>query len=338
MNPMETKRDYSAILRIILMILFVTLFVFFIYTFLHEAGHVLTGWLFGQSLTEFDASFWDLSAHVSLSGGELTQMQLAIQSAAGVLLPLVIWAIFISLVPRKGSFILETLKLISSMVVVNTLLAWIVLPILFLSGRAPSDDVTNFLNYSKMPPLLLSFTALVLYANCWMFFLSRIDGFRNELLMFSTTEMNNLDGGTRTTIGIMTGIMAVCAILVATLNIQAAGNSSDRFSPPQGFAKVTEIDLSTRPYTSETVARFTLDETSSAGVFIVVRDIDTTYFDLSVTGPDGLHSTVLHGEGYNASQDGGLWEKNLPSGTYQLVLTSSPSAGTATVYLNYNQP
>jgi hypothetical protein len=317
---------------------FVTLFVFFLYTFLHELGHVLAGWLYGQSLTEFDASFWDLSAHVGLAGGNLTQMQLAIRSAAGVLLPLVIWAIFISLAPRKGSFLLETLKLISSMVVINTLLAWIVLPILFLFGRAPADDVTNFLNYSQMPPLLLSFTALVLYANSWMLFLSRIDGFRNELLMFSTIEMYKLDDGTRTTIGIMTGIMAVSAILVITLNFQSVGNLSARFSPPQGFAKVAEIDLSARSYSSETVARFTLDETSTAGVFIVVRNIDTTYFDLSVTGPDGASSIVLHGEGYSASQDGGLWEKNLPSGTYQLVLTSAVSPGTTTVYLNQNQP
>ncbi len=66
---METKKNYLSTLKMILVILFVTLFVFFLYTFLHEAGHVLAGWLFGQSLTEFDASFWDLSAHVGLTGG-----------------------------------------------------------------------------------------------------------------------------------------------------------------------------------------------------------------------------------------------------------------------------
>jgi hypothetical protein len=318
---------------IILLVLFVTVFVFFIYTFLHEAGHALAGWFFGQSLTEFDVSFWDLSAHVGLAGGNLTQMQLAIQSACGVLLPLLVWAIFISLVPRKGSFILETLKLIPSMAVVNTLLAWIVLPVLFLFGKAPSDDVTNFLNYSQMPPLLLSFTALVLYANCWMFFLSRIDGFRNELLMFSTAEVHSLDGETRVTIEIMAGIMASCAILVFVLSSWADGNLAGRFSPPQGFAQVAEIDLSTRPYSAETIARFTLNQNSSAGVFVVVNNIDTTYFDLSVAGPDGARSTVLHGEGYSAYKDGGVWEKTLPPGTYRLLLTSDQSSGKALIYL-----
>ena len=154
----------SARLILIVLILFVTLFVFFIYTFLHESGHALTGALFGQSLTEFDVSFWDLSAHVGMVGGSLAESQLAGQAVAGAGLPLIVWGVFISLVPRKASFTLEALKLISSMAVVNTLLVWIVLPILFMLQSAPPDDVTNFPRHSQMPPLLLTFTASVLYA------------------------------------------------------------------------------------------------------------------------------------------------------------------------------
>jgi hypothetical protein len=56
---MKTTRNAASILNIVSLLLFVTIFVFFLYTFLHEAGHALAGWLFGQSLTEFDASFWD---------------------------------------------------------------------------------------------------------------------------------------------------------------------------------------------------------------------------------------------------------------------------------------
>lgn len=69
------------------------------------------------------------------------------------------------------------------------------------------------------------------------------------------------------------------------------------------------------------------------GVFVVIREINTTYFDLSVTGTDGYSSVVIHGEGYNAIQDGGLWEENLPAGTYQVVLTSHQSPGTVSVYI-----
>ncbi len=74
---MKQLRDPSLFISITVT-LFVALFVFFMYTFLHEAGHALIGLLFGQSLTEFDVSFWDFSADVGMAGGELIQSQLAI--------------------------------------------------------------------------------------------------------------------------------------------------------------------------------------------------------------------------------------------------------------------
>jgi len=325
-------KSFSITILIALMA-FVLLFVFFLYTFLHEGGHAMAGLLFGQSLTEFNVNFWDFSAHVGMAGGELTQSQLAVQAIAGASLPLLIWGLFISLVPRKASFTLEALKLVSSMAVVNTLLAWIILPILFIFGKAPSDDVTNFLRYSQMPPLLLTFTAFILYSGGWILFLSKIDGLRNELLLFSTTDHEQLVTGARTTTSVMAGMMVLCAISVFTLNSLADKNSLNKFSPHQDLSPVAQIDLSTRPYSSETLAQFSLNKPAVVGVFIVVRNINTTYFDLSITGPDRYSSIVLHGEGYSAFQDGGLWEENLPAGTYQLVLTSHQSPGTVSVYI-----
>lgn len=329
---MKTK-SLSVTLLLIVLIAFVGLFVFFTYTFLHEGGHALAGLFFGQSLTEFNVSFWNFSAHVGMFGGELTQAQLAIRALAGAGLPLIIWTIFISLVPRKASFTLEALKLIASMAVVNTLLTWIILPILFLLGKAPSDDVVNFLRYSQTPPLLLATTSLVLYIGGWILFLSKIDGLRNELLLFSTTNYKKLITGARTTLSVMASMIVFCAISVFTLNASADKNSLNKFSPPQDFASVAQIDLSTRAYPSETLTQFTLDKPTYVGVFIAIRNINTTYFDLCVIGPDNYSSTVLHGEGYNAFQDGGLWEENLSAGTYQLVLTSHQSLGTASIYM-----
>ena len=91
--PTTTRSDY---VRLILLCSFVILFVLFIYTFLHEAGHAIVGFAFGQSLMEFDISFWDFSAHVGIAGGQLTQSQLAIRSAAGAILPLLTWLVFMA--------------------------------------------------------------------------------------------------------------------------------------------------------------------------------------------------------------------------------------------------
>ncbi len=94
--------------------------------------------------------------------------------------------VFISLVPRKSSFTLEVLKLFSAMDIVNTLLVWIILPILFLLGNAPSDDVTYFLRYSQLPPLFVTLMAIIVYIGGWALFSSKINGLRNEFLLFHT--------------------------------------------------------------------------------------------------------------------------------------------------------
>jgi hypothetical protein len=327
------RSNTSSKLILIGLILFIVLFVFFLYTFLHEAGHALAGWFYGQSLTEFNVSFWNFEAHVGMVGGALTRSQLALRSAAGTILPILFWTIFISVIPRKANFLLETLKLISSMAVVNTLLTWIVLPILFIFAKAPSDDVTNFLRYSQMPPLLLVFIASSLYVGGWILFLSKIDGLRNEFMLFRTTKRDVLLAGARQTLPGIAGILTVCLVVVFTLNTSASKNFLNKFSPPQDFEPVAQIDLSTRAYPSETLTEFHLETQTYVGVFVAIHNINTAYFDLSVIGPDGFNSTVLHGEGYNAFQDGGLWEENLPPGAYRVVLTSHQSPGTASVHL-----
>lgn len=324
----------SSPLIFVVMILFVLVFVFFAYTFLHESGHALAGVLFGQSLTEFDVSFWDFSAHVGLAGGSLTGTQQAARSAAGAALPLLVWAVCLRFVPRTSDFALEVLKLIASMAVVNTLLAWIVIPILALFGNAPaSDDVTNFLRFSGMPPVLLAFTALLLYAAGWRLFLAQMGGLRNAFAPFRQPDAE-IWTTSRSTVSWMAGLMAVCVLLVFALNNGAGNSTLDRFTPPQGFDPIAQLDLSTQAQTSLTLTQFSLSEPTTVGVFVVVRQINTTYFDLRVTGPDGFSSVVLHGEGYNAAQDGGLWEKNLPAGTYQIVLNAHQSPGFVSVYWN----
>ena len=327
-------RNRSTNVQLISLILFILLFVFLLYAFLHECGHAFSGLLFGQSLTEFDVSFWDFSAHVEMTGGALTPPQLAIQSVAGVSLPLLIWVLFICLVPKRASFTLEVLKLISSLAVLNTLLAWIVIPILAIFGKAPSsDDVTHFLRYSHIHPLLLAFTAVIIYIRGWSLFLSRIDGLQNEFLLFRTLDREKLAVGTCTIIPVITTVLILCVFSALLLNNLAIANPQNRLAPPPGFAVVAEIDLARQVYSAEPLAEFTVDAPSYVGVFIAVRNINTSYFDLRIIGDEGYSSVVMHGEGYRAERDGGLWEQILPPGTYQLILTSHQSPGTTTVFL-----
>jgi hypothetical protein len=331
-TSVHPSKNSAVAVPSILLLLFLLAFVLFIYAFLHEGGHALAGILFGQSLTDFTIDLLKWDAHVGMAGG-LTSPQEAVQSVAGTVLPLLVWFVFTGLVPRKAVFSLEVLKLISAMLVLNTLLPWIFIPVLYLSGNAPpSDDVTRFLRYSQMSPWLLMFSALLIYIRGWAFFLSRIDGLRNEFFLFRTLDRETLTAGARRVLTVIGSILVLVLLSTAVLSRVAGQNPRDRLSVPAGFHLVAEIDLSAHPYEQETLAEFAVDEPTYVGVYVIIREINTTYFDLSVIGPNGYRSTVIHGEGYNARRDGGLWEDYLEGGTYQIVLTSHQSPGTVSVY------
>jgi hypothetical protein len=61
-----------------------------------------------------------------------------------------------------------------------------------------------------------------------------------------------------------------------------------------------ERDLDQGAYEGEAVASFSLAERAYMGVYIAIEGINTTYFDLSLAGPEGFSATILHGEGYRA--------------------------------------
>jgi hypothetical protein len=229
-------------------LLFLLAFVLFLYAFLHESGHALAGIFFGQSLTDFTINLLKWDARVGMAGG-LTPPQEAIQSIAGTLLPLLVWFVFIVLTPRKAMLGLEVLKLLSSMLVLNTLLPWIVIPVLYPFGSAPaSDDVTRFLRYSQMSPWLLIFAALLIYIRGWAFFLSRIDGLRNEFVLFRTLDGGAFTASMRRVLPVLGGILTLVLLSTAALSDLAGQNPQDRPSVPGGFVSVAEIDLSARPY------------------------------------------------------------------------------------------
>lgn len=327
-QSVEKPQEHTPASRLSLLalILFTAVFALFIYTFLHEAGHALAGLAFGQTITNFDLSFWDFSAHVALSGS-LTLTQRAVQSAAGAALPFLLWSLFVVLVPRRGSLGLELLKLISSMAVVNSLLPWLIIPLLVLLHLAPAaDDVTHFLQASQMPPLLLTAVSAICYVFGWWLFWRKIDGLKLQLRQLR----ENLTGamaGSRTAVLAMIIVLGLCLGAAFTLDHQAG------VTPPPDFTLVSETDLSVRAYEAESLLTFTLEETAVPQLFLTMAAIDTPYFGLSLVGPDGASYTIMHGEDFRTDRNGsGQWSQSLPPGTYDLQLTTAQSSGQFTVY------
>lgn len=104
-------------------------------------------------------------------------------------------------------------------------------------------------------------------------------------------------------------------------------------TPPPNFQFVAEVDLSAQPYDAETVGEFTLTETAVASIFYTIPNIDTTDFDLSLSGPNGDNFVILHSENFRTDENGGgTWEQTLAPGTYQIMLTASQTPSMLSVY------
>jgi hypothetical protein len=218
----------------VLLFLFLALFVVLSYTFLHEGGHALVGVLSGARLTTF--SFIDLNAHIGLDGN-LTSPQRVLFNLAGVGLPLLVWLGFILLAPRQSNFTVEGVKVFSTLFVLSTLQAWVALPIMFIFGNAPlSDDVTNFLRNSGLPPLLVSGLALVIFISGWALLYSRIPGVRGELIYFRRSDADLISPSMWKSSGVLAALllMYVAVGFVATDSAYQSRGANPDTCLPQG--------------------------------------------------------------------------------------------------------
>jgi hypothetical protein len=353
----------TARLRFAVLLAGVFLAALFLYAFLHEAGHALAAVLSGATLTAFDLSPFGGGPHVSYFGG-LTPAQTLLNNLAGVSLPLLVWLGFMLAVPRRANLVLEVLKLFATVIGLNTLLAWIILPILYLAGRAPGDDAINFLNNSGAHPLWVSAAALLVYLAGWALFFRKIEPPKLLLARISPTSLwpspapldraglvspiprspmqATGDGGQalptyltpsdRRAALALAGLVVLCAVAALALN-SVASTAPDPFAPPPSYQPVAQLDVGARPYESEVLYAFHLDRAQPAGLYLLISDMSADYFDLTLAGPGDERRVVLHGEGYAPSRDSVRLEETFPPGDYQLLLTVRASRGGLSLYV-----
>jgi hypothetical protein len=323
--------------RKVALLLLVALFAVVLYTFLHEGGHALAALLSGGTLTAFSINFLDLSAHVSYTGA-LTRAQTIVNNAAGAALPLLAWLGFMLAVPKRTNLALEWLKVVATLMCLNTLLAWIVLPVVYLSGQAPNDDVTNFLNNSAAPPLLVSGAALLLYLGGWLLFARKLDAPRALLARLRQPDQAALTPAVRRTALALAGILAACALAAFGLNgFRLTTPARDPFLPPTGYVLIETFEVAGVAYDAHVAHAFHLAAAQPVGVYLLISQLDAEYFEVELVGPEPYRRVLLHGEGYTPERDGARFEDTLPPGDYQLLLTSRAARGTVSVYVK-DQP
>lgn len=301
------------------------------YTFFHEFGHILTASIFGGNVTDFSINFFNLSAHAGVTG-VYTAFQQSLINISGAGLPLFLWLVYLLVLPQQPPLLAGMVRTFSTIFVLSSLLPWVIIPFLFLSGSAPaSDDVTKLLINSGIPPLLEALLAAMIIAAGWVIFFKKIGSPRKELKHLLFSEQNPFkQPATGWLFGSLAAVLTVSALL-------GTFNSANPSKPPPGFQAGPNVSLSQQDNTDREITSFTFEKPQKISIFILVKDIQTPYLDLALVHPDGTSKVLLHGEAYTASLDRAMIDSiPLQPGKYRIVLNSRKSPGSLSVFWKIN--
>lgn len=133
-----------------------------IYILLHELGHLIVMVSAGATINDFSI----VTAHVSATGGEYTNLSDLWLNANGALLP--VFTAYIYMFFYKSKSEKSFYRIFSYMIALMTtasMLAWLIIPVMYMGENAPvNDDVTKFMyNFSHdFHPLIVSAVAAMI--------------------------------------------------------------------------------------------------------------------------------------------------------------------------------
>ena len=128
--------------------------------------------------------------------------------------------------------------------------------------------------------------------------------------------------------------LALLFLSVTGLQLALAQKRAAGPPVPGGYTLLASIHLDERKYSREVIASFNVEKASHVNLYILVREIDTPYFDLVLSSQQDDTIPLLHGEGFSASLNIAQPELDLSPDPYELVLSSSPSPGSVDIYLS----
>lgn len=165
----ESEYPYSPMLAIGLLF-----WVLIVYLGLRQAGHALGVYLAGGGGAGLGRLFISTQELIQNPSG-YSALQISLRSLGGMLLPLLAWAGFMLMADRRGTSAVETLKLISSIGVLGSLLGWILVPLGYRPGlTSASEDVSLFLQASGWNGPLTAGLCLLIFVGGYLLARRRI--------------------------------------------------------------------------------------------------------------------------------------------------------------------
>ena len=137
----------------------------YLYFFLHEAGHAIVVRALGGSITQFEVGLFNSGYAFS---GKFSDFENSIRACAGLVFPILLWFVFVLVVPRKTRPIFGIVRFIFSIGFLACLLPVLVKVINYQNGWRSyagwGDDVTQFLDYSHWNGYLTAGIVLIILA------------------------------------------------------------------------------------------------------------------------------------------------------------------------------
>ena len=157
-----TQQKNTAIKTLIVVLLFIFTW-FFVYAFLHEAGHALVGLAYGGTIESF--VFWNFNAHVRIVGANYSQIGEPLMNVAGLLFPILLSVIAIVFYNPKIKFAGYHLCYFTAILslVSGAFVGWVILPIRSLfTFSLMHEDMVRFSYNAAFHPVLVSLMGLFL--------------------------------------------------------------------------------------------------------------------------------------------------------------------------------
>jgi len=290
-----------------------------LYTFLHESGHALVGALSGAKISGFSVNFWELSAHVDLEG-TFSLAQTILINVAGVSLPLLTWAIFVLLTPKRVNPNLQIFKFTSGIIPISSLLAWAVIPILVMLGQSPTDDATNFLRNTQIFPPLVTAGALLLMA-AGLSLMSRQIGGTRGLVPRMRAEMQDFwSPAGRRTLGALTVVLA--AVGLASIALNGGTLETKRMTLPEDYTLAGSIDLRNGAIEQASVYEFNLKHAQKISFYFILPNLANGPAEITLEGPGGYRNVFFKaGARFKGGGTVNPTDLDLTAGEYRVRMT-----------------
>jgi hypothetical protein len=317
---------------------FIFVFSLLLYTFTHESGHALVGVLFGAKITSFSIDFIGMSAHVG-HDANFTPLQQSAVSLAGVMLPYLLVIALLAAAPRRANALMEWVKLLTGIVTISSLLAWVVLPWLYLAGQRPGDDSITFISSSGVHPALVSAGALLLFGAGLALLFRQVEGPPGILLRIRAGPAALTSPASRRTLVVLAAVLAAAAAISVGLGVAFGTSPADFLAIPPGYTRAAEIQLNQHARAGEAAYTFTLENPARVSLFFAVSGLPHGPAEITLQGPGGYRSTFFTA-GPEASGSFTVHPRDLPlaAGRYQVLLTFPQGPGVLTIGQQISAP